>query len=67
MGFEIPYRAYIAEVITTAYAVDTDFENTMTQKQALLSGSSPQFLRDVLCNAVSKHTLKNTYQKLKLL
>ena len=65
MGFEIPYRAYIAEVITTAYAVDTDFENTMTQKQALLSGSSPQFLRDVLCNAVSKHTLKNTYQKFK--
>ena len=63
MGFEIPYRAYIADVITTAYSTDLDFETAMTQKRSLLSASSPQFLRDVLTSAISNHKLKNTYQK----
>lgn len=63
MGFEIPYRAYIADVITSAYSNDSIFETIMKQKHALLSSSSPQFLRDVLTNVVSNNSLKNAYRK----
>ena len=63
MGFEIPYRAYIANIITTTYSTDLAFETTMKQKYATLSSSSPQFLRDVLANAVSCNKLRATYQK----
>ena len=62
MGFEIPYRAYIADVITSAYSNDSIFETIMKQKHALLSSSSPQFLRDVLTNVVSNNSLKNAYR-----
>lgn len=63
MGFEIPYRAYIAKIITQTYTSDAMFEAAMVNKHAQLSHSSPAFLRDVLSNAVKKNTLKKTYQK----
>jgi len=63
MGFEIPFRAYIADVVTSNYQTDSNFETTMIEKNGILSLVSPQFLRNVLPNAVSKNNLKQTYQK----
>lgn len=63
MGFEIPFRAYIANVVTSNYRTDSIFEAAMLGKHSMLSPASPQFLRDILRNAVSKNNLKQTYQK----
>lgn len=63
MGFEIPYRAYIAEIIIQKYKNDTAFETAMINKHNLLSVSSPAFLTSVLKDAVRKKTLNGTYQK----
>ncbi len=63
MGFEIPFRAYIADVITTTYSTDADFESNMKSKKALLSHTSPPFLKTVLPGAIAKNTLKATYHK----
>lgn len=64
MGFEIPFRTYIADIVTTAYSTDASFEAAMIAKKGLLSPSAPQFLKDVLPNAITRNTLKPTYQKL---
>ena len=63
MGFEIPFRAYISDIITLNYKTEADFEKNMLAKCSSLSPSSPQFLRDVLPKAVSDGKLKNAYQK----
>lgn len=63
MGFEIPFRAYIAQTIISAFASDDAFESAMTIKNSLIGPSSPQFLRDVLPTECRKHTLKKTYKK----
>lgn len=63
MGFEIPFRSYIADVVTSNYRTDFSFETAMLAKHRMLSPASPQFLRDVLQNAVSKNNLKKTYKK----
>ena len=44
MGFEIPFRAYIAEKITGVYKTDVDFETAMKTKYSLLTKSSPKIL-----------------------
>lgn len=62
MGFEIPFRAYIADVVVSNYTEDT-FESQMDAKNALLSHTSPQFLRNVLPNAATKRTFKNAFEK----
>ena len=63
MGFEIPYRAYIADIVTSKCKNTSEFESNMMEKSRQLSHSSPQFLKDVLPVAISKRTLKATYQK----
>lgn len=63
MGFEIPFRAYIADIITKAFTVDTDFEVAMTTKNQQITASSPTFLRETLGKAVRHNTLRQTYQK----
>lgn len=63
MGFEIPYRAYIADIVTSKYHSAIEFESAMVAKNDQLSHSSPQFLKDVLPTAITKNTLKPTYQK----
>lgn len=54
MGFEIPFRAYIAEIIIQKYKNDAAFETAMINKHNLLSASSPAFLTSVLKDAVRK-------------
>lgn len=63
MGFEIPFRAYIADVVTANYRTDSDFETIMISKNRMLSIASPQFLKKVLPSAIYKNNLKQTYQK----
>lgn len=63
MGFEIPFRAYIADIVTASYSKDAFFETAMIAKKSLLSPSSPQLLKDLLPKAIASHTLKPTYQK----
>lgn len=62
MGFEIPFRAYIADVVVSNYNED-EFESQMDSKNSMLSHTSPQFLRNVLPNACAKRTLKLAYTK----
>ncbi len=63
MGFEIPFRAYIAKTVTHAHVSDNDFETAMKAKNKLITPSSPQFLRDILPKACKNGTLKQTYAK----
>lgn len=63
MGFEIPFRAYIAKTITTVYATDSDFAAAMKAKKLLITPSSPQFLRDTLPKACKDDKLKAAYAK----
>ena len=63
MGFEIPFRAYIADVITSNYKSESDYETAMRAKNSSLSSASPQFLRDTLPKSVSQNKLKRMYQE----
>ena len=63
MGFEIPFRTYIAKIITTTFSSDNDFEAAMSAKKMLLAPSSPKYLKDVLPNACAQKTLKIAYSK----
>ena len=63
MGFEIPYRKYISDVVTAAFPDDASFDAVMRSKQSLLSPTSPDFLKSVLTDACNKNTIKRAYSK----
>lgn len=63
MGFEIPYRTYIARIITSAFADDASFESAIIAKKDQLQPSSPRFLKDTLPVACKNNRLKKTYEK----
>lgn len=63
MGFEIPFRKYIADIVTTAYQSDDAFDTAMRLKHSQLTPSSPDFLKSVLSDACTKNTLKRAYSK----
>lgn len=63
MGFEIPFRAYIADIITNTFSVDSDFEAAMVSKNQQITASSPTFLREALGKAIRQNNLRQTYQK----
>ena len=48
MGFEVPYRTYIADVITSKYRTADAFVGAMKTKNNNLSATAPKFLRDML-------------------
>ena len=62
MGFEIPFRAYISDIIVSNYN-ESEFESVMEAKKNSLSHTSPQFLRNVLPTASGKKTFKSAYAK----
>ena len=53
MGFEIPYRKYIADMLISKYKTEKQFENIITAKGKLLSSSDPYFLKNILPNLCS--------------
>ncbi len=63
MGFEIPFRTYIAKIITSAYSSPVDFETAMVAKRHHITPSSPVFLKDVLPKACNDNSLKSNYQR----
>lgn len=63
MGFEIPFRKYIADVITNAYYSDNDFDAVMRQKNTQLTPTSPDYLKNVLPKACANNTLKKAFSK----
>ncbi len=63
MGFEIPFRKYIADAVTTAYQSEDVFDSVMRLKLSQLTPSSPDFLKSVLTDACKNNTLKKAYSK----
>lgn len=63
MGFEIPFRSYIAHVVTSAYPTDRLFENAMVAKKTLLTPASPEFLNNTLPKACSNSKMEKAYAK----
>lgn len=61
MGFEIPFRSYVAHEIITNYATEADFENELIAKKGALSPADPVFLRQTLPSACSHSKLQEMY------
>lgn len=61
MGFEIPFRKYIADIVMTVYQSDDAFDAAMRLKNAQLTPISPDYLRNILPKACANNTLKRTY------
>ena len=51
MGFEIPFRKYIADCITTVYKNDDDIDNIMRTKNAQIPSIVPTVLKSILKKA----------------
>lgn len=62
MGFEIPYRAYIAHQIIANFPDVNAFETELQTKMQMLSPSDPVFLRQTLPNACSHSQVEKMYQ-----
>lgn len=65
MGFEIPFRKYISDIVISTCPTEESFDSLMRSKNSQLTPTSPDFLKKVLSNACSKNTLKNVYAKFK--
>lgn len=63
MGFEIPFRKYVADIIISEYNTAEAFDAAMRSKNMLLTPSSPDYLKDVLPKACKSNTLKQAYSK----
>lgn len=63
MGFEIPFRKYIADIVCTSYQSAEAFDAIMRSKKSQLTPTSPDFLKSVLTDACNKNTLKRAYSK----
>lgn len=63
MGFEIPFRSYIATKVVTNYNTSDDFKNELLVKNSTLSVSDPTFLRQNLPNACKTTNAEKMYKK----
>ena len=61
MGFEIPFRGYIADVLMTHYSSANELETALLAKNVSLTPTDPFFLRDVLPNAVKHSKVEKMY------
>ena len=61
MGFEIPYRGYIADILMTHYSSVNELEGALLAKKASLMPSDPFFLRDVLPRSTKHSKVENMY------
>lgn len=60
-GFEVPYRSYIARIITEKYPNASSFDAMMRSKNGKLSPLSPSFLRETLPSACKKNNFTKMY------
>ena len=63
MGFEIPFRTYVAETVLTKYDTYGAFENELISRRDNLSPSDPLFLRNQLPNICSERKCSDLYDK----
>lgn len=61
MGFEIPYRGYIADILMTNYPLMNDLEAALVSKNTFLQSSDPFFLRTTLPNAAKHAKVEKMY------
>ena len=63
MGFEIPYRNYIADVLISNYPTEKDLENALLLKSSNLQGADPAFLKEVFPKAAKPDNVSSMYKK----
>lgn len=63
MGFEIPYRGYIADILMSTYSDESTLENALIARNASLHPSDPFFLRNTLPGACSHAKVQAMYDK----
>lgn len=63
MGFEIPFRNYVAEVITSSFPTATALQAALQHKNSLLSPSDPEFLRKNLGKGCRLDNVQALYGK----
>lgn len=64
MGFEIPYRTYIARTIIREFPTENDFKVAVNNRKNLLSSSDSLFLRQTLPQICKGNKLHDLYNKL---
>lgn len=63
MGFEIPYRGYIADVLMSRYPNESALENVLVVKNSSLHPSDPFFLRNTLPSACDHAKVQAMYDR----
>ncbi len=63
MGFEIPYRNYIARRLISNYPTEKDLENALLLKSSNLQGVDPAFLKEVFPKAAKHDNVSSMYKK----
>lgn len=63
MGFEIPYRGYIADILMSTYSDESTFENALIARNTSLRPSDPFFLRNTLPSACNHAKVQAMYDK----
>lgn len=64
MGFEIPFRLFVADSTLSKYTTYSDFENALITRKDNLSPSDPIFLRNNLPNACRNGKCHDLYGRL---
>ena len=62
MGFEIPYRGYISDVVIKTFSSSRELENVLLVKKSALTPSDPFFLRDVLPRALKSGNVDKMFK-----
>ena len=63
MGFEVPFRSYIADVVISHYPAYIDFSTELNNRKATLSSADPIFLRDKLPNSCTEKNCAKLYAR----
>ncbi|MCG4470113.1 ATP-binding protein [Lawsonibacter sp. DFI.6.74] len=63
MGFEVPFRSYIADVVISHYPTYIDFSAELNNRKATLSSADPIFLRDKLPNSCTEKNCLKLYAR----
>ena len=63
MGFEIPYRNYISDILISNYPTKQAFESALASKNSSLQLSDPFFLRNTLPNACDPLKIEAMYNR----
>ena len=63
MGFELPFRSYVAQRVVETFADSASFESTLMSKKSVLTPSDPAFLRQTLPSMCTPKKIGQIYDK----